>query len=180
MVENLSVNSNDISWDSNNKNILIKVDNAFFASEDKKNEYIYIESGKNFIKDRVCYYDFNGNLDFLYDLKSGVIEWTYNDEKRKLVLNNLKEVGYYPKKNRILVLFSDEAPKAQGYNLSGEYLYHIDAPTGYGMVYFGESDDSLLVVCDGDKQNEDKFGRFRVNFKIDIINGNLTKGNLAY
>lgn len=177
MIENLLVNSNEVTWSFGNKIIKIELDNVFYASSDEENEYISIECGTNFIKDSVYFYDFNGELQFSYILSLGVLNWNTSNVEKSLEIKNLKDVGYFPQKQRVFVLAGD---CVQGYDLLGEFLYNIKSPNGYKMIYFGEYKDSLFVVCDGDKNHEDKFGRFRVNFIIDKDSGNLTKGELAY
>ncbi|WP_164473058.1 hypothetical protein [Clostridium sp. E02] len=48
MIENLNVSSGCVIWKSNERNIILNVEDAFFATEDEKLELIQVESGKDF------------------------------------------------------------------------------------------------------------------------------------
>lgn len=69
MIENLNVSSGCVTWKSNGGNIILNVEDAFFATENEKLELIQVESGKNFIASKVYYYSYDGNLKLYYDLK---------------------------------------------------------------------------------------------------------------
>lgn len=180
MVENLKVISGNINWDFNNRNINLIIEDAFFASQNEELKMIKIDAGKNFIEKKVFYYDYNGNLELYYDLELGMIEWIFQGVKHNLIVNNMEQVGFFPQKQRILILCSCEKQELQGYSMMGELLFKVSNPSGFKMRYFAKMKDEIAVVCDGNKNYEDEYGRFRYNFRLNINNGNLIKGELAY
>ncbi|MEK3952114.1 MULTISPECIES: hypothetical protein [Psychrobacillus] len=180
MINNLLYNSHLVSWVFEGKEVGINIENLFFASVDENNEYVYVNAGENYIKDKVYYFNFDGTLKMYYDLFTGSIKWDYKEEKQTLVIKDLIEIGYFPKKEIILVLFNEDKREVIGLNLAGEYLYEIEKPVGYRMMYFEEFPDNVAVVCDGGELQEDRFGRSRTNFLLNQDDGTLYKGNLAY
>lgn len=180
MVENLRIDSGKVSWIYNLKEINIEIEDAFFVSKSDETELITINTGKDFIGKKIYYYDYNGNFILTYDLELGTITWVYQGLRKNLNINNLKHVGYYPQNQRIFILCQNGKQELQGYNLDGKLLFSVNAPFGFEMRYFVQIDDQIAVVCDGDQNQQDEYGRFRFHFLIDIDNGRLTKGTLAY
>lgn len=179
MVESLRIYSGKVSWIYNLKEISIEIEDAFFVSKSDETELITINAGKDFISKKIYYYDYNGNFILSYDLELGIITWVYQGLKN-LNINNLKHVGFYPQNQRIFILCQNEKQELHGYNLDGKLLFSVNDPPGFEMRYFVQIDDQIAVVCDGDQNQQDGYGRFRFHFLIDIDNGRLTKGTLAY
>lgn len=48
--------------------------------------YVYVNAGKNYIKDKIYYFNFLGTLILNYDLLTGTIEWDYKQQKKTLVI----------------------------------------------------------------------------------------------
>lgn len=179
MVESLINNGNKISWEFQGEIIELDISGAFFATTDSAENYVYVESGEGFHTDRIYYFEPNGQLNFLYDVKQGEISWKFKGIKRIIQDTGDINVGYYPNKERILILNYSQA-RIKGYNLEGKLLFSVAEPNGYKMQYSNESDEQLLIVCDKEDGAEDQYGRFRVNFFIDSFSGKLEKGNIAY
>ncbi|MDY0406299.1 hypothetical protein P5G51_013670 [Virgibacillus sp. 179-BFC.A HS] len=114
-----------------------------------------------------------------YDLKLGLIRWNEKGRSQELTIKDLIQVGYFPRKRTILIMRNTSKREVIGLDLEGNFLYDVHPPKGYVMIYFQEFADYLSIVCDGDKNHEDKFGRNRINFKLDTIDGSLKKENLA-
>lgn len=180
MVESLRIDSGKVSWIYNLKDINIEIEDAFFVSKSDETELITINSGKDFIGKKIYYYDYNGNLILSYDLELGTIVWVYQGLRKNLNISNLKDVGFFPQKQRILVLCQYEKQELHGYNLDGQLLFSVNDPPEFEMRYFVQIDDQIAVVCDGNQNQQDEYGRFRFHFLIDLDNGRLTKGTLAY
>ncbi|MEH7505456.1 hypothetical protein V7152_26260 [Neobacillus drentensis] len=51
----------------------------------------------------------------------------------------------------------------------------ISEPNGYSMEYLTEIDQSPVVVCEGDENHVDNFGRGRMNFFINLKTEQLKK-----
>lgn len=180
MIENLRIVSGNVSWIYNNKNINIEVDDVFFVSKSEETKLIRINTGKNFIEKKIFYYDFNGKFVLYYDLELGTVEWVYQELRKNLNISNLKHVGFFPQDQRILILCQGEKQELQGYTLDGLCLFSVNDPPEFEMRYFVKVNDQIAVVCDGNQNQQDEYGRFRFNFLIDTNNGKLTKGTLAY
>lgn len=99
---------------------------------------------------------------------------------KKINVNDLKQVGFFPQEQRIFIICSCEKQELLGYDLEGNYLFKVNNPIGFHMLYFTKLKDKIMVVCDGSKTHEDEYGRFRYNFFMDTNTGKLTKGGLAY
>lgn len=180
MVENLRIVSGNVNWIFNSIDINLEIKDAFFASEIEELQLIKIDSGKNFIENKVFYYNPNGDLELCYDLEVGIIEWFFQGDKKRLNIKNMKQVGFFPQKQRIFVLCNCKQQELQGYAIDGSSLFKVNNPPKFQMRYFVKTKDGIAVACDGDKDQEDEYGRFRYNFLIDINNGTLTKGSIAY
>lgn len=86
MVRDLRIVSNKVLWAFEDKKITIEIENVFFVSERKEVQLIEIEAGKNFIRNKVFYYNFAGKLVLYYDLEVNTIEWYFQGNLKKLML----------------------------------------------------------------------------------------------
>lgn len=172
--------SNKVLWTFENRTIAIEIEDAFFVSERKEMQLIEIESGKNFKQSKVFYFNFAGELVLYYDLETGTIEWSLQGNVKKIAIENMKQVGFFPQEQRIFIISSCEKQELLGYDIEGKILFKVNNPPEYKMLYFTKLKSNVIVVRDGGKSNEDKYNRFRHNFFMDINTGKLTKGGLAY
>jgi uncharacterized protein with WD repeat len=179
MIENLTNSGDKITWKFQGNTIELDIKDAFFASTDSTEKYVYIEAGKDFQSDRSYYFEPNGQLHFFHDENQGKISWEFKGVKNNIYDIGEINVGYYPEKERIIILNISNA-LIKGYNLEGELLFSVPEPKGYKMQYSSILEERLLVVCDKEEGTVDQYGRFRVNFYIDSISGELEKGNIAY
>lgn len=174
------MNSGDrITWEFQGDIIELDIKGAFFVTTDSTENYVYIEAGKDFESDRIYYFEPDGQLNFLFDERQGEISWKFKDIKKSIHDIGEINVGYYPEKERILILNTSDA-LIKGYNLEGELLFSVAEPRGYKMQYSSEIGERLVIVCDKEDGAEDQYGRFRVNFYLDYFSGELEKGNIAY
>jgi hypothetical protein len=180
MIENLSVVNGCVKWKYKGRNVILEIENAFFAKERKESHLIKVDSGIGFIENKVYYYTYDGNLELYYDLESGVVEWIYEGLRKNLVVDNMIQAVYFPQKCRMFILCDGNEQELYGYTLAGECLFKVKQPIGFKMVYCTRAEDQIWVVCDGDKENEDQYGRSRYNFLLDTDNGCLSKLSLAY
>ena len=182
MFKDIKIEANKVFWTSEDKTIALELKDVFSASERKDTQLIEIETGKNFRQSKVYFFDCAGKLVLYYDLESGTVEWPYqeNMEKKKLIVKNMKQVGFFPQEKRIFIISSCGNQELLGYDTDGKYLFKAKNPTGFEMLYFSRLRDLIAVVCDGGKNQEDKYGRFRYHFFMDINTGKLTKGGLVY
>lgn len=180
MVKDIKIVSNKVFWIFGNKRMAIEIEDAFFVSERKETQLIEIEAGKNFIRNRVFYFSFAGEPVLNYDLELGTVEWSFQGNIKKITVKNVKQVGFFPQELRIFIICSCGKQELLGYDIEGKYLFKVNSPSEFEMLYFAKLSDKIIVVCDGNKNQEDQYGRFRYNFFMDINTGKLTKGGLAY
>jgi hypothetical protein len=180
MINNLKVLSGEVCWIYNNIEIKLEIPNAFFASENNETNLVKIDSGKNFIESKVYYYNFEGVLVLYYDLDRFTIEWFNQGLTQKLVIDNMNQVGFFPEIKRVFVISNFVEQELQGYNINGDRVFKVNAPAGFRMLFFTKIEEEIAVVCDGNKYQEDVFGRSRFNFLLNVDNGKLSKANLAY
>ncbi|UFT98803.1 hypothetical protein KO561_16640 [Radiobacillus kanasensis] len=180
MIDKLFYQSNQVSWSFLDKKVSVELDHIITASENTTNRYIIIDTGEKFISTRVYYYSFDGNLLMMYDLPKGLLEWSFNGHINKITTEELRDVGYFISNKTILIMSQLEKTNITALNLNGDYLYEISSLEGYEMKFFQELPEHVSIVCDGDTNHIDKFGRNRVNFKLDISTGKLSKGGIAY
>lgn len=179
MICNLQFTKQLVSWTFMQKEVNIKLNNVIFASEDIENNYINIDCGENFETKMAYFFDFNGNLLLKYDIEKGHISWRYNSSEKELHIQNLLRVGFFIRKNLLLVMYQGMHREVAVFDLNGDFLFEIIKPEEFEMMYFQEFPHYISVVCDGDDSQVDKFGRGRFNFKLDIETGYLTKKSLA-
>lgn len=181
MIDNLKVVSGNIFWTFNDKDIHLKLENAFFASKIEDERMIKIEAGKNFVASTVVYYSFNGEMLFKYDLNYGIVEWIFQGIKKYITMKNIEGVCFLPQKQRILILCNEaEKQVILGYTMEGKSLFKVSSPVDFKMCYFVKKQDEVMVVCDGNNNYTDAYGRFQYNFCLNTDTGILRKEGLAY
>ena len=180
MISELKILSNSVSWSFNDEEIIIRLNNVFFAAENRMLNLVKIDTGKNFIEKKCFFYNYDGSLKLCYDLELGSIEWNEGGINRYLCITNLDQVGFFPQKGRILIITNDNKQELRGYTLEGKLLFSTGGPLGFHMKFFTMEHEKVIVTCDGDKKNEDTYGRFRYNFYVDLDSGEFVKGGLAY
>ncbi|MBT2719732.1 MULTISPECIES: hypothetical protein [unclassified Bacillus (in: firmicutes)] len=180
MVDKLNWDQNEISWYFGH-DIVKRINNIILASVKKDRKIIFIEAGTNFITEQVYYFLYNGDSFFMYDKISGIVEWNANGALTKKKVDNIKQVSYYPDEQRILILkMNDYGSSILGLDLMEDLVFEISEPKGYRMEYLSEINQAPVVVCEGDENHVDTFGRGRMNFFINLKTAQLKKGNLAY
>lgn len=180
MIKDIKIESNKVLWTFENRTITLKLEDAFWASERKEVHLIQIETGKNFKQNKVYFFNYAGKLILYYDLEAGTVEWSLQENMKKITVENMNQVGFFPQEKRIFIISSCGSQELSGYDTDGKYLFRAKNPSGFEMLYFSRLRDHIVVVCDGGKNQEDKYGRFRYHFFMDINTGKLTKGGLAY
>jgi len=179
MIRDLQYSKDQVSWTFKQKEVILKLNNVIFASEDIENNYISIDCGKNFETEKVYLFDFSENLLLNYDIEKGRIAWKYNSSEKEIDIQNLLLVGYFLQKNLLLIMYQGRHREVAAFDLNGDFLFEVIKPEGFEMMYFQEFPHYVSIVCDGDDSQVDKFGRGRFNFKLDVETGYLTKESLA-
>lgn len=169
---NFNSDTGTVKWKYKNKLYSYAVEGIIFATE--SNDIIFLETCNNkafsyrFInlngKD-ILWYDETGNLK-LFDSDGHCInEHRYNELKTVKVS---KDNIYLMYKNRISVLSG-----------KGEEIAKISPPFGYVFYRFID-EEKLSVICQGNNNTADKYGRNDWKFKYDFLNNIWHKESFAY
>lgn len=177
-IKDLNISSNIVSWTFEDQNIQLEINDVFFAVENSN--LVKIDSGKNYIENNVYYYEPDGSLKLHYNLKDGIVEWYHQNSKKQVSFRHIENVGFFPNKQQLFIIYNDTEQKLKGFTLDGKCIFEAGSPKDFKMLYLSETEESPIVVCAGKDNYTDEFGRFTYNFYIDIDNGNLTMGCLAY
>lgn len=164
MIKNLSCKNGIVSWND----IKLKIKNAFLAIENKG--IIQVKCGENYVENEVQFYDEKGFLILTCNLITNTILTTNRQiiltEIEQIVINNNKIIVLC-NKNKIIVLTENK-----------EQVIH---PTnGYIFNYLTFENNNLIVICNGDKNHMDKFGRITRKFILDDINCCLIDKGIGY
>lgn len=175
---NVEYSKTNISWEFNRELVRFELENIIYAAYVNRQNYINIQVGLNFITTEEYFHDLDGKLLLHYNQNSGLIEWNYKNISERMIVENLSNVGFFPNQGIVLVRNNDGRVKI--INLLTKELCDVKAPDGHEMIYFQESDQGITIVCDGDENHTDKYGRNRHNFELDIETGNLKHKGLSY
>ncbi|WP_010050380.1 hypothetical protein [Carnobacterium maltaromaticum] len=180
MLNGFCFDSNKVEWFINEKKVEKKLDNIIFCSIDKINNQVFVQTGNDFVTENVYYFDFLGNLSLEFHKKNGKIQWNYNNKMYEENVTNLENVGFYLSKGIILIMYKANENEAFFVDLKNEFLHEVNKPKGFQLAYFEETKNNILIVCNGDAENTDKFGRDQKNFILDISTGELQENGIAY
>lgn len=183
IVKDFIWNSNSVSWSNHEEMIELNLSNIQFATLDQQNKYVYVECGKDLSsKTQFYYFLFDGRRIFGYDKINGLISWLYNERLVEVECEDILTSKLEMKDAIILVISRDqqEKEKLTGFTLDGVLLFEKEPPKGYHFLYFSTVSNKPSVVCAGERDQADKFGRNDWHFKIDTKTGELLKSNLAY
>lgn len=169
---NFSSDNRIVNWKYENKSYSYVVEGIIFATESNGMIFLEIYENKTFSyrfinlngKD-ILWYDENGNLK-LFDSDGHCInEHRYNELKTVKVS---KDNIYLMYKNRISVL-----------SRKGDEISKISPPFGYIFYRFIDG-EKLSVICQGNNNTADKYGRNDWKFKYDFLNNTWHKESFAY
>lgn len=181
MIENLKYTTDFAEWSSESGPVRIELEDIKFVYQDKHSESIFVSTGKKLPDAKRYYFSETGVFQYMDDIEQGQVIWSTEKGNQSLCIEGLIDAGFFPHKNIILFLY--QTPKWQELlvlNRNGEYLFELYDPPGYTMKYFSEFSDYISVVCDGDENHVDKFGRNRFHFELDLELQRLYKKGLAY
>lgn len=183
-VENFICDSQNqsVSWTYNGKTIKKTYENAYFATVNLQQKFVYVEAGQNYSQDQVYHLSFEGKRIFTLDKLSGKVSWLYQDKMDEIACKNIVDAQFYFEHGVIIVITAPNQSlrKLKGFALDGILLFEKEPPQGYSFVHLSTSKNEPSVVCDGGKTNADAYGRSSWYFAIDTKMGDMTKENLAY
>lgn len=180
MISALKMCSDHVSWQFHEMEIDLIIEDVFFITNNKELNLVRIESGEKFIANKVYYYTYEGEMKFFYDLKEGEIKINNQENNIQLTVKHLKQVGYFPNEQRIMILCGDQKQEIHGYTTDGMQVFCKCILENMKALYFTKIDGNIAVVCDCDEKSADEYGRVRYNYMIDSNNGELVRYGLAY
>ena len=179
MIDGLIYNDKRITWNYEKK-IELFFEDIVFAYKDEYNGYIVVELRKNSDKEKKLYYDYDGNLIMESNVKEKYIWWKYNNDEKKIRIENLTSTLFSVKRKIIIVRYEfAKKDKAFALNFNGDFLYDINPPEGFKVWYFSENKDGIRVACINIVIPATTPGRHDYWFKINLSNGRLTKDGIA-
>lgn len=184
-VENFSWDNENqcVSWLYNGKVFNEKFENAHFASLNTEKSFVYIEAGHNYSQDQVYYFSFDGSLIFSFDKVSNKIRWQHKGNQIEVSCVNLENAMLYSEFDVIIAIvgINQLDKRIRCYSTDGKFLFEKEPPQGYSFLYLSTTPDNKpTIVCDGGKENADKYGRSSWHYIIDTKTGDMIKGSLAY
>lgn len=171
-----------VSWQFNGKHITKRYDDAYFSSLNNEKQYVVVEAGQNYSQDRIFYLSFEGKEIFNIDMVNDMMSWQLQDELIQVNCKNIVSAQIYMEQDVVLVISKENRVEnvLKGYAMDGTLLFVKHPPQGFGFAYLSTIRNQPSVVCNGDKDNTDGYGRNSWNFIINTKTGDMTKGNLAY
>lgn len=171
-----------VSWTYNGKIIKETYENAYFATVNTQENFVYVEAGQNYSQDQVYHLSFDGKRIFTLDKLRGKVSWLYQDKMVEVACKSIVNAQLYIENGVIIVItaLSQSRRKLQGFALDSTLLFEKEPPHGYSFVNLSTYKNKPSAVCDGGKTNADAYGRSSWHFAIDIKTGDMTKENLAY
>lgn len=171
-----------VSWGYNGHHIINKYDNAYFASLNLENQYVIVEVGKNFTQDQLYYLSFNGKQIFLVDKVNDKVSWWLQDQLFEVNCEHILSAQIYFHEGVVIVISMENqiGKSLKGYKMDGTLLFVKHPPEGFDFNYLSTFNKQPSVICSGDKDSIDAYGRNSWNFIINTRTGEMIKGNLAY
>lgn len=91
----LDIKNQSVSWIYEGKTIKETFVNAYFASVDKQNNYVYVESGNNYSQEQIYHLSFDGKHIFEVDKLKNTISWLYQNKSIKINCKNIADAQIY-------------------------------------------------------------------------------------
>lgn len=167
-----------VKWNNGNRDVEYHINGVEDSSEE--NGLIYIEIYNE------------GEFEYYYVDKEGKFILSYSDEAEQLVLQNsngvkknilvpfIKEVAIDTNKRIFVLVGNNEDSRIYEYTKDGEIIRQLMAPLSYIFYRFSQISDELQVICQGNEDKIDKYGRNDWKFKYNFINNEWEKVSLAY
>jgi|APDOM4702015159_1054818.scaffolds.fasta_scaffold00578_3 hypothetical protein len=167
-----------ISWTFQGESQTHKIRNLYYAALNLEQNYVYLETGKNYNQDEIYYLLEDGLILFKCNKDTNEILLRNNDSYTTIICKNIVNSSYSVKHQIALVITSNN--KILGYDIRGTSIFETPAPEEYCFLYFSTKNDKLVVIAEKTDGDEDEYGRNRRHFIIDEKSGKLSKSDLAY
>lgn len=154
-------------------------DASKFASKDDELKVIKVESGENYIADRIYYYSFDGKILYECNMLRGTIKWNINGKSIEIKEKNIQCADISFTENRVFIISGEDRQEMTGYTLEGSLVFKRNDYYNMKLLYFVHTNKKLQVVCKSSCM-QDSYNRDRYNCNINIFNGKLEKIGIAY
>lgn len=162
---------NGLKWNNGDSEVVYEANNIEFASDSQ--EFIYVE----IINDGGTEYrfvDLNGNDICKYD-ESNVLKIRVEDKWINKVYEEIIDV--YIVNEKIYAIVSPT--NIDVFEFSSKYFGTIKSPVGFDFSRFIDG-EKLSVVCQGELDNADIYGRKDYRYEYDNLTNNWVKIGIAY
>lgn len=175
---NIEYNNSKVEWFYEGKKIEYSTSGIEYAVRNDSTIFIEEYTEGTF---RYEYLDFTGQLIISYSADSEDIT-IVNKEDKKVTINipSLKDVSVGNNKNIYLLVQDTLNSKIMLYTYKGEKIREYIPPKGYICYRFGNIDNELNIICQGNDSKKDQYGRNDWNFTIDKETGEWSLKSLAY
>lgn len=170
-----------VKWEQDGEIVEIKIADVLVAKKYGLNK-VYIKRLDNDKSEINEYYDLKGKLIYSYARKSGKVVCYDNAKIDEFIVNDLISIKYCKKHKRFVTQVGTKRINSRMFLLNnvGDTLYEVKAPMHYTFYSLSENDNEIEIICQGDEQMADKFGRNDWRFSIDVLLGELIKQSLLY
>ncbi|NLI59358.1 MAG: hypothetical protein GX387_12750 [Clostridium sp.] len=169
-------NDSEVTWNYNGRNIKYSKEGIEFASED--NNLIYIEVYHDGIYE-YQYVNFEGKLLFSYCIDTETVT-IFEPDHRIIKIPSMQDLSLSNNQSFFVLVGEGNDSRLREYNFQGEMVKEYLPPTGYSFYRIVEINPVIEVVCQGNEQFKDKFGRNDWNFTLDAETGEWKRSSLAY
>jgi hypothetical protein len=168
----------EVTWCYGGKSMKYYTEGIEFASED--NDLIYIEVYYNNVYE-YQYVSFEGKLILSYCVGTETVTIIDADQKKKVIKIPLIHDLSISNNQRFFVLAGkDVDSKLIEYTFQGEIVNEYFPPRGYLFYRLGQVKSEVNVVCQGNEETKDNFGRNDWNFTLNAETGEWRRQSLAY
>lgn len=170
-----------VKWEQDGEIVEIKIADVLVAKKYGLNK-VYIKRLDNDKSEINEYYDLKGRLIYSYARKSGKVVCYDNAKIDDFIVNDLISIKYCEKHKRFVTQVGTKRINSRMFVLNnvGDTLYEIKAPMHYTFYSLSENDNEIEIICQGDEEMADKFGRNDWRFSINVLSGELIKQSLSY
>lgn len=173
--------SNTIRWTYKKEKHEREIHHLLFAFHDIKNGFIRLETGEDFNTNEITLLRADSTLLFRYNLNEQQVSWLTSDSVT-VECEGLTNAMIYLEHELVLMIYqnTENIMLLKGYNLNGNELFNINPPENFDFQYLEIRKNAPFVVCEGNEQEQDQFGRGTYRFSVDPTSGTLKKHNLSY
>ena len=170
-----------VKWEQDGQIVEIEIADVLVATKYGLNK-VYIKRLNNDKSEVNEYYDLKGRLIYSYTRKSGKVICYDNAKIHDFIVDDLISIKYCEKYKRFVAQVGIKRANIRIIVLNnvGDILYGVKSPIHYTFYSLSENQSKIEIICQGNEEMADKFGRNDWHFSIDVLSGELIKKSLSY